>query len=365
MKYRNIIDRMLFVSAILISVALFHSNVSASENSKLPPPPAPVVTDPDVREDRLCDESADPDAAPDKIHINCKLEYGEFADKSAAVPEGKPLLVVAYNLERGMKFDEQVALLKNNPEFAQPDIIMISESDRGCSRTNYRNVTRDLAKALGMNYAYGVEYMELPRPAKIPTDDNKTLCEHGNAVLSKYPIVGLDQIRHKDTQNWYIPPGPGRAEQQPRLGGVMAVVADVAVPGKGTLRVYSVHLDSMFQNGDEMRAGQAKEILTHLGDTPGPVVIGGDMNTVSYFNDLQSSGHSDSATQVFFASGFKDAHTSIPYKKRYTTKMEYGMRFVLDVIVTRGAEVTDSGICPTKICGTLSDHLPVWTRIKF
>ena len=44
---------------------------------------------------------------------------------------------------------------------------MFSEADRGCSRTNYRNVTRELAKALGMNYVYGVEYIELPRNAKI------------------------------------------------------------------------------------------------------------------------------------------------------------------------------------------------------
>jgi endonuclease/exonuclease/phosphatase family metal-dependent hydrolase len=352
-----------FIPAILSFILIVALYSSPARAAKLPQPPKPAATDPDTRTDRLCAEAADPDAAPDKVHIHCRLESGDFAPAPGAKPPDL-LTVAAYNLERGMKLDKQIELLKNNPDFASPDVMLISEADRGCSRTNYRNVTRELAKSLGMNYVYGVEYIELPRNAKIATDDNKTICEHGNAVLSKYPIIGADQIRHKETQSWYIPPGPARENAQPRLGGCMAVAADIALPGGAPLRVYSVHLDSTMTNGDELRASESKEIAAHAADVTGPVVIGGDMNTVMYLNDIQTGGRKDSATQTFLAAGFKDAHAALTLKKRYTTIMEYGMRLVIDIIMVRDAQVLQSGVCPTKVCDPLSDHLPVWTKIK-
>ncbi len=333
------------------------------ESSELPPPPVQSTSDPDTLTDRLCSEFADPDSAPDKVLINCKLEYGVFASSSAGASLPTDIKVVAYNMERGMKLDEQIELLRTDKEFGRPDIMLISESDRGCSRTNYRNVSRDLAKALEMNYVYGVEYMELPRQAKRATDKNETLCEHGNAVLSKYPIIGADQIRHKNTQNWYIPPGPKRNNQEPRLGGCMAVTTDIQLPGT-LLRVYSVHLDSGFNNGDNMRASQAKEIVSHAKSVSGPVIIGGDMNTVLYMYDVQNDGRRDSAVQVFFNAGFTDTHASIPYKKRGTTIKEYGIRAVIDLIMGRNTEIIGAGICPTKICDPLSDHLPVWAKFR-
>ena len=50
---------------------------------------------------------------------------------------------------------QQAALLR------QSDVIVLNEVDWGVKRTDYRDVARDLASALGMNYAYGVEFVEV------------------------------------------------------------------------------------------------------------------------------------------------------------------------------------------------------------
>jgi hypothetical protein len=100
---------------------------------------------------------------------------------------GTFLRVVQWNIERGIEYDaisaaftdanrfaklidssayprgssdrktilQQIALLK------QADVIVLNEVDWGMKRTDYRNVAADLAAALRMNYAYGVEFVEV------------------------------------------------------------------------------------------------------------------------------------------------------------------------------------------------------------
>ncbi|MDG2304221.1 MAG: hypothetical protein P8R42_06115 [Candidatus Binatia bacterium] len=47
-------------------------------------------------------------------------------------------------------------------EFAPiSDILLLSETDRGCERTDFRNVTHDFAEALGYYYVLATEFIEL------------------------------------------------------------------------------------------------------------------------------------------------------------------------------------------------------------
>ncbi len=324
-----------------------------------------LESDPDVRTDRMCEEASDPEGAPDKVNIHCELEYGNFAPgKEAAGSENKLIHIAAYNMERGMHLDEQIAVFRGHPEFRHADIILIVEADRGCSRTGYRNVARELARALEMNYVYGVEFVELPRSATMPVDNNETSCEHGNAVLSRYPILNAEAIRHSQTRNWYIPPGPERENRQPRLGGRVAIKADIDVGGS-LIRVYSVHFDSGANKEESKnRIAQAKELVEHAGGIDRPVVIGGDFNTISYTADVLLGMEGNRAVKSLLDAGFEDAHASLPRAGRGTTGRELGVRGVIDLIFVRGAEVENSGICRPRACGLLSDHLPVWTRIR-
>lgn len=317
----------------------------------------------DPRTARMCDEAAAPDLASDTVHIHCELEQGDFAVPAPAAesPGDWRPLVVAYNFERGMQLDRQIMLLKKHPDFAGADIILASELDRGCSRTGYANVPLELARALDLNYVYGVEYIELPRESHKDVNKIATICEHGNAVFSRHPISSVAQIRHRESFDWYLPPGPGRNNNEPRLGGCMAIAADITIAGTST-RVYSVHFDSGLEYSS-MRGSQAAEIVEHARGFMGPVVVGGDMNTITYLSDIMSGGSSEPATRTLKNAGFKDAHTRIPPKSRGTTNREYGMRAIIDLIFVRNADVDSAGICPTKICDSLGDHLPVWTRL--
>jgi len=57
---------------------------------------------------------------------------------------------------------EALTVVKNQLDILKPtDLFILNEVDNGVTRTDYRNVARDLAKALNMNYAYAVEFLEL------------------------------------------------------------------------------------------------------------------------------------------------------------------------------------------------------------
>ncbi|MBN8733193.1 MAG: hypothetical protein J0L64_21835, partial [Acidobacteria bacterium] len=105
-----------------------------------------------------------------------------------------PLLRTAmWNIERGQEFDlvrmaftdgdglmkeaakrheeEKVAMSGNALAEArkqagwlrEADVVVLNEVDWGMTRTDYREVGRELARAAGMNYAFGVEFVEVDK----------------------------------------------------------------------------------------------------------------------------------------------------------------------------------------------------------
>ncbi len=298
--------------------------------------------------------ATDPEGVPDKVRINCPLEEGRFA------PPGQrasgDLLIAAYNMERGMAFDEQVDLFRTHPALCKADVLLLTELDRGCSRSGCRNVARDLAQALEMNFVYGVEYVELPRESDLPVNRVETTCEHGNAILSRFPLNNVQQLRHADSENWYGHPS------QPRLGGCLTLCADVAWTGQ-TLRVCCVHFDSSPQS-DDRRVSQAREVLGMVADHPGPVVIGGDMNTLLYTADVWLGTRLDPTVRTLRAAGFTDAHRHLPPRRRGTTDRSYGLRGVIDLMWVKGLTVAEAGVVDPSLAGRLSDHLPVWASVR-
>ncbi|MFT5681838.1 MAG: hypothetical protein ACI8RZ_002756, partial [Myxococcota bacterium] len=176
---------------------------------------------PDANTDRLCAESADPDAAADTTFIDCATESGLLA---AGVPEATDQLVIlTYNIERGHSLDGILDWL--GAQTPAPDVILLSEADRGCSRTDDRHTTWEIAAALSMDFVYGVEFMEVSGEGEAVTE----VCEHGNAVLSRFPMGNVGAYRHADNVSWYSPPEARGESWSTRLGGRIAVTADIAV----------------------------------------------------------------------------------------------------------------------------------------
>lgn len=198
------------------------------------------------------------------------------APSEATVPQ--IFTVAAWNIERCLFPEKSAALLADQT----PDVVLLSEVDCGMARTAQRHPTAEIAAALGMHYAYGVEFFELglggetERPYCV--DDHNEAGWHGNAVLSRAAPVATTLIRLDDHGHWYIDGPFSPDSNQPRIGGRMAIAAIIPTVA-GQLCVVSVHLES---NADSAHRGQQMERLIEAIEKFAPdlpVIIGGDLNT--------------------------------------------------------------------------------------
>ncbi len=313
---------------------------------------------PDPMTERLCDEAAAPDDAPDTTFISCDLEGATFA---SSVPEPPPeeLTILAYNILRGFEVDAQLDAMTSGSSFPQPDILLLSEVDRGCQRTDFRNIARDYAQRLGYYYVYATEFVELPSSRGATGPYNPPLCEHGNAIVSRYPLGNVRQIRHAQNRSWYTPPEEPEPDE-PRLGGRIAIAADARL-GDDLIRLYVLHLESTISAAD-IRDAQAEEIARDAESVTHPVIVGGDFNTFGYFQDLENNALTEPAVQSFVDRGFADAHEDLVLDARYTSFDPFAL--VIDLILVRGISISGSGRCEPEACGTLSDHLPIWSTVS-
>ncbi len=255
---------------------------------------------------------------------------------------GAVLRVASWNTERGLNYD-LIRLALSDPEgFLQSalrrgpidaprqaqigrqlralrdaDLILLNEVDLGMKRTEYRDVARDLAHALGMNYVFGVEFVEVDRledlglesaqledaalahqmTQELQPDRGRYRGLHGNAILSRYPIQDARIFRLPVCHDWYhaekaaiskLEKGKRfatnkifleRIEREVRLGGRMALIADVRIPDLpgGMATVVNVHLENKCKPG--CRARQMDALLAQIAEAPHPVILAGDLNT--------------------------------------------------------------------------------------
>jgi len=312
---------------------------------------------PDVRTERLCAEADAPDDASETTFIDCAIEGASFSTVEPSPADA--LVVLAYNILRGFEVDAQVELITSGVDFPVPDVLLLSEVDRGCRRTNFRNIARDYAERLGYYYVYATEFVELPGDRGPTGPYDPPLCEHGNAIVSRYPLGNVRQIRHAENRSWYTPPGTPDPDE-PRLGGRIAIAADARIGAK-LVRLYVMHLESTL-SALPIRDAQAEEIAADSEGLDRPVIAGGDMNTFFYFNDLATGTLVEPGVKSFLDRGYEDAHQDLALESRYTTFDPIPM--VLDLILTKGVVVTQAGRCPPRRCESLSDHLPVFAEIR-
>jgi endonuclease/exonuclease/phosphatase family metal-dependent hydrolase len=272
---------------------------------------------------------------------------------------GAVLRVVQWNIERGLEFDairfaftdpkkyagvmedknskaddstlqhirDQIALLKD------ADLVVLNEVDWGMNRTLFRNVAAELASVLNMNYAYGVEFVEVDpitmgldpdvmiqevKETYAEPDDKKSdIIErvkevmkpdpsrysglHGTAILSRYPLRDVKLIPFQNQgHDWYTDEKKkasgfakiqGKAgsvvfkEQmvrQVRRGGRTMLLADL-VSGdlpSGRVTVVATHLEDEAEPA--ARRKQLEEVLHEIAPIRHPVILAGDMNTSAH-----------------------------------------------------------------------------------
>ena len=271
---------------------------------------------------------------------------------------GKMLRVAQWNIERGLEFDavryaftdpkkfnalmedkgskaddderakirEQIAILQ------QADLLVLNEVDWGVNRTLFRNVADELARALNMNYAYGVEFVEVD-PITMgldqqvivrevqeayadPHDDREAMIAHvreimkpdperyhgmhGTAILSRYRIENVKLMPFLvQGHDWYkdekkhstVSKAEGKVSaaifkeqlvRQVRRGGRMMLMGDITDPDfpMGRVTVVATHLEDV--TSPEMRRKQLQEILDKVDQINHPVILAGDMNTSTH-----------------------------------------------------------------------------------
>jgi len=254
---------------------------------------------------------------------------------------GRSLRLVTWNIERGLELDGIKLLFANTKEFLRQaqrnepkadiaqmrkdievlksaDIMVLNEVDWGLKRTGYRSVVRELGDALKMNWAYGVEFIEVDPIslgtekleewkneaerqrllAEIQVDRKQLRALQGTVVLSRYPILEA-RLEPFPTAgyDWYAGekqplsfPERGKrigaeavflekVSREIRRGGRTSLIVTLDVPDlkEKRLTVAATHLESNAL--PESRRKQMEELLLLLRDIHNPVIIAGDLNT--------------------------------------------------------------------------------------
>jgi endonuclease/exonuclease/phosphatase family metal-dependent hydrolase len=273
---------------------------------------------------------------PASIGVTDDVVCGEFGYPPGSVEPPGFVRALTWNIERGVRFGSILAFLRK----CEVDLILLQETDLNARRSAYRDVARELAQSLCLNYVFGLQFQELSSPHGMRP------AYQGLATLSPWPISNGRVIRFRRQSKFWLPrPYIPRMEIfQRRLGGRIALVCEVAI-GSHRLAAYNVHLES--RGTDGLRIEQLKETLTdaqRYKDTV-PSVIGGDFNLVT------TEGMSAVALGE---AGFHDAVDSRSPTTRGTRPR------CIDRLFVRGSK-SEGGAVHTSVAG--SDHFPVSTWI--
>jgi endonuclease/exonuclease/phosphatase family metal-dependent hydrolase len=213
------------------------------------------------------------------------LDSVVVASAADGLPKGGPgtgnMRALAWNLERGIQYDDIVNALKTDDRLRGRDVLLLSELDYGMARSGNRFVAKELAKELGVNWAFAPVYIPLQKgsgvEASVPGENTASI--HGIALMSPWPMRGVHAIP--------LPNGKDKMRgKEKRLGRLRALIGDIEHPA-GTFRAVSIHLDAHCSR--QHRAMQMRIILDHLDTLPEmPTLIGGDWNTTG-FNSQSST----------------------------------------------------------------------------
>jgi endonuclease/exonuclease/phosphatase family metal-dependent hydrolase len=260
---------------------------------------------------------------------------------------GPTLRVAFWNIERGLELDEIQLLLTDKERFMAKvaeerehakehgkrirkvnldriprdiellkaaDVWVLNEVDWGVKRTRYREVVRELGETLNMNWAYGVEFLEIDSKQlgtdtfddgedeqsreqlleEFKVDKNRLRALHGNAVLSRYPIRSAKLVPFTVGYDWFqeskirpLEKGKRKAalligedlSREVRRGQRSMLLVDLDVPEAPghMVSVVSTHLENRAK--PKIRRQQMEELLKQVHDIPHPVIVAGDFNT--------------------------------------------------------------------------------------
>jgi endonuclease/exonuclease/phosphatase family metal-dependent hydrolase len=231
---------------------------------------------------------------------------------------GNELRLVAYNIRMGFALNGRFSIddLARVIRAERPDVVLLSEVDRGWLLNGGHDDVRLLARELGMAYGFA------------PAAD----AVWGDAILTNLPVV---QWRAKRMKSYGAPTG----------GQVMGAVLR---HGSGTVAVVSTHLQPPPDGGPVEQAREVAGFADGLRAPGRPVIVGGDLNTEP----------GDPAFEVLVAAGYADAFAAA---RPLRTSPADGPRNEIDHVLVAGATAADV----TAPRSTASDHLAVAATLRW
>lgn len=277
------------------------------------------------------------------------IEIG--GEPSPSEPLAFPFTVAAWNLERCLFPPESAAHLAATGA----PVVLLSEMDNGMARTGQRHPTAEVAASLHMQYAYGVEFIELG----LGSDTELEFCKddfngkgfHGNALMAAVPLGQPFMIRLWGERLWFTDGG-----DQPRVGERFAIGAVIETEARPFVAV-STHLESA--TTASYRERQVKELIDALDEAfPAmPVLIGGDLNTGNHAGgDFEAEGLFAMSAAAGFTRHGGPIELMTTRASLITRWPERAMK--LDWFLSRGLKIGESRIIPSLDADgrPLSDH---------
>ncbi|MDA0713603.1 MAG: endonuclease/exonuclease/phosphatase family protein [bacterium] len=296
-------------------------------------------------------------------------------------PINKTLTVATYNIAHGQGFknhatdwrDEAYTRVKmqeltNAIKFMNADVIMLQEVDLNSNRTHRIDQIKWLVESLSYSFwacapIWEKNYVPFPFwPLNHHIGEVKT----ANCILSKYPLSGHERvIFDKPASNpfWYNWGYIDRGAQKVNI-----------TIGSKQLTLVNVHLEDQDMNA---RVLQTVALTNWLKKSPGPMILGGDFNSIpryasqknNFADDPKSSFDKDTTINTILDS-FNDETLAIS-REQYLKNEKITLTFPaqlptrkLDhIFALKGAKVIRGHV--VQEAKNASDHLPVYAEISF
>jgi len=224
---------------------------------------------------------------------------------------------------------------------------------RGCESYGGINLSgaQEIAESLNLNFVYAVEYIVI---SESNTTDE---CTIGNALLSKFPIANVQQLRFQSQCCRY----------PDRYGGRIDLIGDITLsskPGSSSsvpdtlLHVHSTHLESGQSNAKmviesilvrEKQAAEMTNITWATDDMSLPIIIAGDLNS--------PGPKIDPTILRLKKDGFTDSMENYTIPARPLIQYDY--------LFSSPPVLSNAGYCRKPECQGISDHVPFWATYVF
>ncbi len=278
------------------------------------------------------------------VNLQRPIETGSFVPWSFSLRPPSSIRIVDWNIDRGLQLNAIIEFLGD----AKADLVILQECDLNARRTHRRNIAREIAKKLQMNYVFGCEFQELTQGSRASP------AYHGQTTLSPWPLSNPRILRFQKQSSfwrprWFI---PDIQPFQERIGGRIALIAEINLAGK-RLVIYNLHLES--RGDDGLRCSQLDECLSDSGkyESQLPVILGGDLNF-----DVSRTSTCPVLRATDFRNAFADQHSRTTPPKSLLDRGK-----AIDWMFVRGPIRATKPQVHTKVAG--SDHYPLSLALTF